>query len=154
MALDRKAREILFGTPVFARQLRKCIESKGTATEAELWDIFQDVGRYLFHKTLRKLHLQGVVETRDGMIVALQEAPAMRGCQADRAWRAACLLKSFRLDELCRIAEINWTYAQRLVGRWVKSGVAVKTAGSRRGAPAIWSMTAGKSATRPVRNQR
>lgn len=154
MALDSKAREILFGTPVFARQMRKCIESKGSSTEAELWEIFKDVGRYLFNKTLMQLQHQGVISINGKQINAVKDAPAMCGCQADRAWRAACLLKTFRLDELCRIAEINWAYAQRLVGWWVRAGVAVKVTESRRGESAIWSMTTGKSGIRPIRRQK
>ena len=154
MALDNKAREILFGTPMFARQLRKCIEDRGSIREEELREFFPDIGSNLFNQTLRQLRRQGVIQRQNGTVTYLSSAPEIQGFQADRAWRAACLLKSFSLGELCRTAEISWTYAQRLVGRWVKNGVAVKTAGSRRGAPAVWAMKTGETETRPVRNQR
>ena len=60
-----------------------------------------------FNHTLRNLKNQGVLENVDGMVSYREGAPDPHGSQADRAWKAACLLKSFKLDELCRAATLS-----------------------------------------------
>lgn len=151
MALGKQARAVLFGTPLLSRQLRKCIEAKGSVSEKEVREIFGDVGSNQYHKTLRQLQSQKVIDRQDGVLTFRADAPTMLGSQADRAWKAALLLKSFEIQELCKMAEIKWTYAQRLLSHWVKNGAAVKVVDSRKGAPAIWTMISNTEDPRPVR---
>ena len=150
MALDSKAREILFGTPILSRQIRKCVQGKGKVTENELRSIFADVSAKTFSHTLWNLTHQGVLNSRDGILSCCPDTPEMQGSQADRAWKAACLLRSFRLDELCRAADIKWDYAQRITARWGRKGLAVKSGTSMRGAPAVWTMVGGNPYARPI----
>lgn len=150
MALDKEARTTLFGTPVLARQIRKCVQSKQNIPEKELRAIFQDVKSNLYHKTLTQLGKQGVLVRNNGTITFLEDAPVLYGSQADRAWKAALLLKTFSLEELCRTADIKWAYAQKLMSIWVKKGLAVKLQPSRSKAPAVWSMAAKNPPVRPI----
>jgi hypothetical protein len=150
MALDKEARTTLFGTPVLSRQIRKCVQGKQCIAEKELREIFQDVGSNLYNQTLRQLNKQGVLVRKDGNVSFLNDAPALQGSQADRAWKAALLLRTFSLEELCRTAEIKWSYAQKLMSVWVRKGLAVKLQPSRSKAPAIWSMEAKNPPVRPI----
>ena len=150
MALDSKARAVLFGTPILSRQIHKCVKGKGSISKEELRSIFPDVETETFNHTLRNLKNQGVLEHVDGMVSYREGAPDPHGSQADRAWKAACLLKSFKLDELCRAADITWSYAQRTLARWCSKGLAVKSGASLRGAPAVWTMVGGNPNSRPI----
>ena len=150
MALDKEARTTLFGTPVLSRQIRKCVRGKGSVSESELRSIFSDIKTATFNHTIWNLKNQGVLESVDGMLSCLDDAPEIQGSQADRAWKAACLLKSFQLDELCRAADITWDYAQRIMARWRRKGFAIKHGSSLRGAPAVWTMAAKIPNVRPI----
>ena len=103
MALDKEARAVLFGTPMLAHQIRKCVQGKGSMPESELRSIFSDIDKSVFDHAVWKLVNRGVLARKDGEISFCPDAPAIRGNQADRAWKAACLLKSFRLEELCEL---------------------------------------------------
>ena len=154
MALDKEARAVLFGTPMLAHQIRKCVQGKGSMPESELRSIFSDINKSVFDHAVWKLVNRGVLARKDGEISFCPDAPAIRGNQADRAWKAACLLKSFRLEELCRTADIKWTYAQRLMARWVSKGLAVKNGTSCRGSFAVWTMKPADPNNRPVNRRK
>lgn len=150
MALDSKARAVLFGTPILSRQIHKCVKGKGSISKEELRSIFPDVETETFNHTLWKLKRRGVLENEEGIVSFREDAPEPRGDKADRVWKAACLLKSFKLDELCRTADVTWDYAQRIMDRWCSKGLAVKSGASLRGAPAVWTMVGGNPNSRPI----
>lgn len=154
MLLTKEQRTILFGTPLLSRQVRKCVQSKGAASADEIREIFHDVGSNLYNQTLRQLQRQGVLVRAGGKIVYCTDAPTLLGCQADRVWKAARLLQSFGLDELCKTADVKWTYAQKLLSRWSRSGFVVKIADSCRGFPGIWRITPSAPIARPVQRRK
>lgn len=154
MLLTKEQRTVLFGTPMLSRQIRKCVQSKGTASAAEIREIFHDVGSNLYNKTIRQLQNQGVLVRHGGKITYRTDAPMLLGCQADRTWKAARLLRSFGLDDLCKTADVKRGHAQRLLSIWSQSGFVVRIADSRRGMPGIWRITPSAPAVRPVKRRK
>lgn len=148
MALSRAQRQILFDTPLLSRQMRKCVQARGSMQEQELRDVFSDIRSNQFFKTLRQLAEQKALVRSEGVVTFLADtAGELQGSQADRVWKAARLLGSFSLPDLIRISEVSWEYAEKLLLRWARAGYVHKVNSTGKG---IWRTAPDLPSVRPV----
>jgi hypothetical protein len=147
MQLNKEQRSSLFQTPVLSRQIRKCVEAKGSMSERDLRSIFLDVPSNHFFNAVRQLVVQGVLTRKDAVVSFNGNgAQPPKGTTADRVWKAAVQLGCFTIEELVRISEVNWEYVEKLLLRWARGGHVTKVASRPK---SVFRMTS-KLNTRPV----
>ena len=137
MVLGSEARARLFGTPVKARQMVLFVQGHGSVTMDEIRQVFPEMRSNALYKCVRQLVAQGSLE-RDGEILRSVPDARIPGDKADRVWKAAQILKEFDLDKLAMTSDVGRDYVQRILGRWNRAGLAVKTVREKRGCPARW----------------
>ncbi len=124
MPIERSAREILFGTPVVSHQIQKYMAQRRSCTINDLRADFYDISRALFFSTIFNLTSRAVLKRDKDLVIYIgNPASEIKGCAADRAWKAALHMDTFTTDRLAFIAELNQRYATNLCRSWVRSGV-------------------------------
>lgn len=122
MPLRAQERNVLFGTPVLSRQIRKYVGAKGRVPVKQARLEFGDIGTKTFYATVDRLIKTGDL-LRDGNDLCMSlEAKAGIGMKADACWKAARLLGTFRVAKLAKVADIRPGYATTLCARWRKLG--------------------------------
>lgn len=120
MLLSKDDRALLFGTPVFARQLLKYIDSAGKAgvARSQMHEVFSDIKRNTFDYAMAKLLKQNAIELVNGQYRSTGNVVVI-AAKADRAWKAARILHTFTAKQLALTADVPIRYAIDLCQTWL-----------------------------------
>lgn len=123
--LTPKERAVLFSTRVVSVQIQRYIEAKGVVDMDQLVKAFPEVKRRDMGKRIKNLSDRGIVIREAGCFIATYKVQPY-GDQADRAWKAARLLKTFNPGQIARLADVEREHAGMLCRYWRDSGHLVK----------------------------
>jgi hypothetical protein len=126
MPLKAQEREVLFGTPILARQLRKYVEGKGKVSQQQTRLDFPDVSINTFCKTIGQLVSAGELIKDEGILSVSPDAKMAPGSRPDAAWKAARILRVFTDAKLAQIAAVDVKYAKTICATWKRAGLLIE----------------------------
>ncbi|WP_320130275.1 hypothetical protein [uncultured Sphaerochaeta sp.] len=117
MPLSKEDRNLVFNTPVIARQLQKYIEAKREVSLASIREVFPEISPKILERQLAQLRNRGIVTMNTGVYIATYDQP-VQGESADHAWQAARILVRFKPEDIARVGGINIEHARQLCRTW------------------------------------
>ena len=149
MRISPTEREVLFGTPVIARQIQKYVEAKGSAGLDSICEVFDELPRRTLRNHLLQLCQRGAMRKEEGVYIASKDYTGI-GAKADNAWRAARLLSTFDPASLAKVASVDREHAATLCRTWLNEGLLIRI--GRKGLVPIYRLIS-KSVVRPIVHQ-
>nr|WP_319473062.1 hypothetical protein [uncultured Sphaerochaeta sp.] len=149
MHINPTEREVLFGTPVIARQLQKYVEAKGTVGLDAICEVFSELPRRTIRNHLLQLCQRGAMTKQEGVYIASSEYTGI-GVKADNAWRAARILSTFDPATLAKVSSIDREHSATLCRMWLKEGFLLRI--GRNGLVPIYRLIS-KEVVRPIVHQ-
>lgn len=125
MPLTDKERIELFGTRVFATQLRKYIEAKKEVGKDSIIKLFPDIKRKTLENALKRLTDKNIIIKDAGIYKAVKDT-SMEIPKVDAVWRATQLLQTFKAEDLQRITGYDLKSINKDLNAWVKNADVIK----------------------------
>ncbi len=111
-------RAAIFQTPVLRRQIQKYVRFRGEIPRKELSDFFATASKRTFDAALWALKKRGALLVDEDDVYTIGEADEIVASRADRAWKAARMMRTFTAKGLAITAGVDHRYVVDLCSTW------------------------------------
>ncbi|MGD1832527.1 MAG: hypothetical protein ACPKOP_04190 [Sphaerochaetaceae bacterium] len=101
------------------RQIHKYVKFREEIPRKELAEFFGAVKNTTFNSALHDLKKRGAIIADEHDVYRPGAAEEIVACRADRAWKAARIMRTFTSRELAITAELDRQYVSDLFATWV-----------------------------------
>lgn len=112
-------RAAIFQTRVIQRQIQKYVRFREEIPRKELAEFFATVKKTTFDASLHYLKKRGALIVDENDVYRPGKIDEIVASRADRAWKAARIMRTFTSRELAITADLDRQYVSDLFATWV-----------------------------------